>query len=111
MGTGKSIKVQSALFCIVFIAILALTECSESSIGEKENNNITSATSSNSSKIVVDNLRVRGDYDHVKDFRPREDIQFCSKECNPTKPCWCCDRRGRESQCFSKNNDCLLYCA
>ncbi|PRQ47764.1 hypothetical protein RchiOBHm_Chr2g0103281 [Rosa chinensis] len=76
------------------------------------NENFLGASSS-SEVNVVENLRVRGDYDHVKYYRPNEEdeIKFCSKECTPSLPCWCCDRRGRASQCFPTENECNHYCA
>ncbi|KAK9904590.1 hypothetical protein M0R45_000555 [Rubus argutus] len=102
MVTAKSINMQLALFCII---VLTLTECNESK-------NVYGASSNN--KInVVDNLRVRDDDEHVKDYRrPNvDDITFCDQEGTKLEPFYCCSRRGRPFDCFPKEIDCNRYCA
>ncbi|PQP92493.1 hypothetical protein Pyn_24912 [Prunus yedoensis var. nudiflora] len=52
-----AMKVQLVLFCMVFISLLALSECNESSIGE------TSTMQSN----VVESLRVKNNVHKLRD--------------------------------------------
>ncbi|TQD80851.1 hypothetical protein C1H46_033603 [Malus baccata] len=89
MATGKAIKVQLALFCIVFITLSALTESRYEGIG--------AMTSSNNN--VVDNFRVK----------PYEDkISFCRDGCSKNKPCYCC--AFRPDQCWTSLDECNQKC-
>ncbi|KAL6273833.1 hypothetical protein ACE6H2_024525 [Prunus campanulata] len=90
-----AIKVQLVLFCIVFVAHLALTECNESSIGE------TSSMQSN----VVESLRVRGDV--VKVWGSK--LTFCSEQCSQTqgRQCWCC---AISQDCWPTQQECHQVC-
>nr|XP_011465446.1 PREDICTED: uncharacterized protein LOC105351754 [Fragaria vesca subsp. vesca] len=103
MANEESINMQLTVFCVFFVTLFALTECSRNILGGSVSSEIN----------VVENLRVRGDHDHLKEYRPNQEekIIFCSKECTPSLPCWCCDRRGRIAQCFPNVNDCNRYCA
>ncbi|CAB4287552.1 unnamed protein product [Prunus armeniaca] len=91
-----AIKVQLVLFCMAFIALLALSECNESSIGE------TSSEQSN----VVESLRVRGDV--VKVWGSK--LTFCSEQCAVThqrQQCWCC---AINQECWPTQQECHKVC-
>ncbi|TQD70752.1 hypothetical protein C1H46_043719 [Malus baccata] len=88
-----AIKLQLVLFCMVFIALLALAQCDEG-IG----------ISSNKKDIVVENLRVKGD---------GENLTFCSQEtCSSgtgsgTKICFCC---AFFTMCWDTLEECKAKC-
>ncbi|KAK9911284.1 hypothetical protein M0R45_035205 [Rubus argutus] len=89
------------LCSIILLTLLALAECNESK-------HILGASSSISKINIVDNLRDRGDYDHVKDYRQLnvKDINICTIDCDTSSPCWCCRGCSRNRGCYYTENEC-----
>ncbi|CAN6563077.1 unnamed protein product [Malus baccata var. baccata] len=74
-----AIKLQSLLFCMVLVALLALTECN--------GNNFD--VPSNKKSNVVKNSMVKGD-ETVNIWASK--LELCSESCSPNQiqKCWCC---------------------